>query len=174
MEKTLFSIVTLNLFRGPSSSLVRRLRCIALLLLALAAPAQAGPAEERRAILDTIQRFFDALAARDQAAIMATVLPDGRITSHRVRGGRVVVQTGSWSDWAAGLAGVTERLEERMQNPRVRIRGSLASVWTEYTFHRGSAFSHCGIDLFDMARVDGSWRILNVSFTVETERCRRR
>ena len=149
-------------------------RLLFLFLLALAAPAQAGQAPERRAVLATVQRFFDALAARDQAAIMAEVVPEGRITSHRVRDGRVVVQTGAWSDWAAGLAGVTEPLEERMYAPQVRIRGSLATVWTEYVFRRNGAFSHCGVDLFDMAKVDGRWRILNISFTVETERCRRR
>src|SRR5688572_18233441 len=81
---------------------------LALLLFALAAPVQAGQAPERRAVLATVQLFFDALAARDQAAIMALVVPEGRITSHRVRDGRTVVQTGGWSDWAAGLAGVNE------------------------------------------------------------------
>jgi hypothetical protein len=153
---------------------IRKLRLLALLLLALAAPAQAGQGAERRAILSTVQSFFDALAARDQAAIMALVVPEGRITSHRVRDGRTVVQTGGWADWAAGLAGVNEPLEERMYAPQVRIRGSLATVWTEYSFRRNGAFSHCGIDLFDLAKIDGRWRILNISYTVETEGCRRR
>ena len=149
-------------------------RLLLLFLLALATPAQAGQGAERRAILSTVQSFFDALAARDQAALMATVIPEGRITSHRVRDGRNVVQTGGWSEWAGRIASSTERLEERMYAPQVRIRGSLATVWTEYSFHREGAFSHCGVDLFDLARVDGSWRILNISFTVETEGCRRR
>jgi hypothetical protein len=146
----------------------------ALLLLILAAPAQAGQAPERRAVLSTVQRFFDALAARDQAALMALVVPDGRITSHSVRDGRAVVQTRDWQQWASRIASADERLEERMYAPQVRIRGTLATVWTEYVFRRNGAFSHCGVDLFDMAKVDGRWRIVNVSFTVETERCRRR
>ena len=153
---------------------LRKLRLIALLLLALAAPAQARQSAERRAVLATVQRFFDALGARDQAALMSLVIPDGRITSHRVEDGRVIVQTGGWSEWAARIASSNERLEERMFAPQVRIRGSLATVWTEYVFRRNDAFSHCGVDLFDMAKVDGQWRILNISFTVETERCRRR
>jgi hypothetical protein len=144
-----------------------------LIVLGAAIPAHGAPSE-RRAILATIQRFFDALAAHDEAAIMAEVLPEGRISSHRVRDGNVVVQTGSWAEWAGRIAASTERLEERMYAPRVRIRGSLASVWTEYSFHRNGAFSHCGIDLFDMAKVDGRWRILNISYTAETEGCRRR
>ena len=139
-----------------------------------ATPAFAEQAEERREVLATVQRFFDALGARDQAAIMAEVIPDGRITSHRVRDGRVVVQTSGWTEWAASVAGANAALEERMYDPQVRIRGSLATVWTEYTFHLNGAFSHCGIDLFDMAKVDGRWRVLNISYTAETEGCRRR
>ena len=153
---------------------MRRFLVVMAVLVAAAIPAQAGPREERREVLATVQRLFDAMAAHDQAAIMANVLPEGRISSHVVRDGRVVVQAGAWADWSARIATSTERLEERMYAPQVRIRGSLATVWTEYTFHRNGAFSHCGIDLFDMARVDGRWRVLNISFTVETEGCRRR
>ena len=147
---------------------------LAVLFTFGATPASAGPREERREVLATVQRLFDGMAARDQAALMAIVIPEGRITSHGLRDGNVVVRTGSWSDWAARIAGQNERLEERMYNPRVRIRGSLATVWTEYTLHRNGTFSHCGVDLFDMAKVDGRWRILNITFTVETEGCRRR
>src|SRR5688572_8102547 len=84
-------------FRG--GVVMRRLLLPLAMLLAVAAPAQAGQAPERRAVLATVQRFFDALAARDQGALMATVIPEGRITSHRVRDGRTVVQTGGWSEW---------------------------------------------------------------------------
>jgi len=149
-------------------------RLLTLLLLLVSVPALAGQREERREVLATVQRLFDALAARDAAAIMATVIPEGRISSHRVRDRRVVVQTSSWAEWAQRIDGVTERLEERMYDPQVRIRGSLATVWTKYSFHRNGTFSHCGIDLFDLAKIDGRWRILNLSYTTETEGCRRR
>ena len=144
---------------------------VAFAMLVAAAPAHAGPREERREVLATVQRLFDGMAARDQAALMAIVIPEGRITSHRLRDGNVVVRTGSWSDWAAGIAGQNERLEERMYNPRVRIRGSLATVWTEYAFYRNGAFSHCGIDHFDLVRIEGRWRVLNLTWTRQTERC---
>ena len=145
-----------------------------LLFAAGAGPVAAQDVEDRREVLAAVQSLFDAMAAHDGAALMAAVLPEGRITSHRVRDGQVVVRTTGWTEWAQQVAGATERLEERMYDPHVRIRGSLATVWTEYTFHLNGAFSHCGIDLFDLAKVDGRWRILNISYTAETEGCRRR
>ena len=174
MEQPRFAIVTLNLFQGPAIGLAILRGWALLLLLFCAAPAQAGPREDRREVLAAVQRLFDAMAARDQAALMAAVIPEGRITSHRTRDGQTVVRTTGWAEWVQQVAGATQRLEEQMVDPQVRIRGSLATVWTYYTFHIDGAFSHCGIDLFDLAKVDGRWRILNISYTAETEGCRRR
>ena len=75
---------------------------------------------------------------------------------------------------ANGLRTGGPRLREEMHEPRVRVRRTLASVWTDYSFYRDETFSHCGVDLFDMAKVDGSWRILNLTFTMEARGCRRR
>ncbi|HEX8216305.1 MAG TPA: nuclear transport factor 2 family protein [Allosphingosinicella sp.] len=147
---------------------------LALLLLTIATPAAAGERSERREILAAVQGLFDALAARDAGAVMALVVADGTIAAHVTRDGDSRLRAQRWQDWANGLREGGERLEERMHRPRVRIRGDMASVWTEYSFYRDGVFSHCGIDLFDMARVDGRWRILNLSFTMERDGCRRR
>jgi len=147
---------------------------LASLLLLVATPAAADQRSDRREILAAAQALFDALAARDPAAVMAVVVPEGTIAGHVTRGGSTRFFAQRWQEWANGLRDGTERLEERMHDPRVRIRGNMASVWTYYTFYRNGAFSHCGIDLFDMAKVDGRWRVLNITFTVETEGCRRR
>ena len=147
---------------------------LALVLLLAAAPAAASDASERRAVLAAVQQLFDALRARDPAAVMAVVVPEGTISGHVTRNGSTSFFAERWQDWANGLREGSETLEERMHDPRVRIRGNMASVWTRYSFYRGGAFSHCGIDLLDMARIDGRWRVLNITFTVETEGCRRR
>jgi hypothetical protein len=146
----------------------------ALLLFAAAAPAGAREAAERGIVLAAAQRLFDALGARDPAAVMAVVVPEGTISGHVTRDGTTRFFADRWQDWANGLREGSERLEERMHNPRVRIRGNMASIWTEYSFYRDGRFSHCGIDLFDMAKVQGRWRVLNITFTAETQGCRRR
>ena len=147
---------------------------LAVLLFAAAAPAGARETGERGAVLAAAQRLFDALAARDPAAVMAVVVSEGTISGHVTRDGTTRFFADRWQDWANGLREGSERLEERMHNPRVRIRGNMASIWTEYSFYRDGRFSHCGIDLFDMAKVEGRWRVLNITFTAETQGCRRR
>lgn len=143
-------------------------------LLAVAAPASTTQVDERRAVLATVQEFFDALAAKDEKRLMATVVPEGRISAQRTREGKTQLRTQGWADWTKSVAQSKETLEERMHDPQVRVSGLIASVWTYYTFRRDGAFSHCGIDNFDMAKLDGRWKIVNISYTVETEGCRRR
>ena len=145
-----------------------------LTLLALATPATTAPANERRAVLAAVQEFFDALAAKDETRLMAVVVPEGRISAQRMRYGKTQLRTQGWSEWANSVAQAQDALEERMHDPQVRVSGSIASVWTYYTFRRNDAFSHCGFDNFDMAKLDGRWKIVNISYTVETEGCRRK
>lgn len=153
---------------------MRKLFLLFLSLFAFAAPAAATPAQDRREILSVVQQLFDALAARSPERIMALVVPEGTITAHAARNGTARMRAQRWQEWAQGLREGNETLEEVMHAPQVRIRGNMASVWTEYSFRRDGRFSHCGVDLFDMARVDGRWRIVNLSYTRETEGCRRR
>jgi hypothetical protein len=142
-------------------------------LLAAAAAVQ-QPAADRQAVLATIDSFFRALEARSPEAILATVSPGGAITAHGRQAGAVTVRTRSWSEWAAQLPKAKEPLREKLIDPRVDVRGTMASVWSYYTFYRGDRFSHCGYDNFDMAKVDGQWRVVNLSYTVEPEGCPRR
>ena len=65
----------------------------------------------------------------------------------------------------------TEVFDEQLSNVRVMIDGSLASVWTDYKFFRGTTFSHCGVDHFLLVKERGSWKILELADTRRTENC---
>ena len=61
---------------------------LALLLILFAVPAQAAQREEKRAVVAAVQAFFDALETRNEARILATVVPEGSITVHGTRAGK--------------------------------------------------------------------------------------
>ena len=60
---------------------------------------------------------------------------------------------------------------ERYWDPIVHVRGSIAVVWTPYEFWRDGKTSHCGIDMFELVKEQGTWRIGNAMWTVEPEAC---
>ena len=61
---------------------------------------------------------------------------------------------------------------ERMWDQEVRIDGDIAQLWTQYDFHLGSKFSHCGIDAFQMARTASGWKIVQIADTRRSDGCK--
>ena len=56
---------------------------------------------------------------------------------------------------------------ERGFNPQVRVASGLATVWLPYDLYVDGSWSHCGVDVFSLLRVDGEWKILTMGWTVE-------
>jgi hypothetical protein len=142
-----------------------------------AAPAarQAGADEhasaaDRAAVLAVVDRLFAALGRRDRAALLAEVVPEGRATANLLGASRRVI-TSAWPEFADRLAGGTERLAERLVEPHVHVAGDIAMIWSRYEFDIDGRFSHCGIDHFDLVRMDGRWRVLNLTWTQQREGC---
>jgi hypothetical protein len=133
-----------------------------------APPSQAAAAKsEETAILEVVDRFMEAISNTDAAAM----------TALRIEGGITTVERPA----ASGGTQVTRRVfqpspgrptsRERYWDPIVHVRGSLAIVWTPYEFWSGGKTSHCGIDVFEMVKEQGAWRIGNVMWTVEPDAC---
>ena len=74
-------------------------------------------------------------------------------------------------DPKAPAAGQRPVSRERYWDPTVLVRGSIAVVWAPYEFWRDGKTTHCGIDVFDLVKQDGTWRVANIMFTVEPEAC---
>jgi len=47
----------------------------------------------------------------------------------------------------------------------------IAVVWAPYEFWQDGKTSHCGVDVFDLVRIDGEWRVSNSMWTVEPDAC---
>lgn len=127
-------------------------------------------ADERRAVLAVTDRMFAALTAKDSAALLAEVVPEGRATSNDL-GPRRNVRSTAWSEFAAHLPRIPGRPVERLIDPHVHVEGDIAMIWSRYDFTLDGRFSHCGINHFDLIRQDGRWRVLNITWTQQYENC---
>ena len=58
-------------------------------------------------------------------------------------------------------------LDERIQFETIKIDGPLAIVWTPYKFYYEGKFSHCGVNSFQLVRINGEWRI---QYLIDTRR----
>jgi len=142
-----------------NSSVLRSLVLIALCLPAASSFAQTAA---ERDVLAPIQAMFDGMAQRDAAAIAAPTLPGG--TMVLMRDGKASQMTFTEFATRVGKPGKT-KIEERIHDPLVRIDNDLAVVWAPFDFLVDGKVDHCGTDLFNMVRVDGTWKIGAVADT---------
>ena len=126
--------------------------------------AEASPVEAQE-VLDVVQRLFDAIGDADPDVVRRVVLPDAHIVSVDATEEGVEMTTRTGEEFAESLVGVQAHFLERMWSAEVRIDGPMAMVWTPYDFHVDREFSHCGVDVFDLVRTGGGWRIVSVTYT---------
>ena len=65
----------------------------------------------------------------------------------------------------------TEVFDERLSNVKTMIDGSLASVWADYKFYRGTTLNHCGVDHFLLVKEGNAWKIIELADTRRRENC---
>ena len=156
--------------------LLRIASVVALLASATTVGAQASAPvpDERDAVLAVVQRLWDGMRTRDTALVRSVFDSTSLLTRVVTRDGVARVQVLPISGFIDALGRSTETWNERMFAPEVRIDGSLATVWTEYDFHLGTQFSHCGVDAFQLLKTSVGWKVVALSDTARREGCAKR
>ena len=131
------------------------------------AGADHAPLEEQ-AILATLDRFFEAMNRRDVAAYSALILEDGMTYTQAQDAGGWKLQRRSQLSLAQALGQGRGAPVETYWRPTVLVRGPIAVVWTPYRFTLDGVETHRGVDVFDMVKLDGRWRIANALWTRES------
>jgi hypothetical protein len=131
--------------------------------------AQAPTAPERD-VVATVQRIFDAMAACDAATIRTLTVAEGRL--FRIAPGAAAgARSSSLEEFSQQFTTCSRRFLERMWEPQVRVHKDIATLWAPYDFWLDGAFSHCGIDSFELVRTAGGWKLTGGIYTVEKEGC---
>jgi hypothetical protein len=148
------------------------MRFALLLLVALPLSAAAQSYEptpaEREAVMAPILTLFDGMRAADSSAVRSAIHPTARLlrvgTNHEGVHG---VHETPIDQFVAAMAGDHPLYDERLGDTQITVDGDLATVWVPYAFYLGDEFSHCGTNAFQLARLDGTWKIIH---TVDTSR----
>jgi hypothetical protein len=143
--------------------------CLMLLPFIAAAIATAS---DRAAVLAPVEAIFAALAAHDGQALLAQTWGSGgaTIAAEREDGTRNVRQL-SWMQFADTIKPGPDALEEKLGDTILRIDGDIAMVWGRYTFRIDGRVHHCGMDHFQLTRIEGQWKITNIAWTTRMTGC---
>ena len=137
---------------------------LAVIFLSIVHLVLAEPASEEETVVAVVQKLFDAMASQDMEAARSVLVPEG----HVVR----VAEDGSLRQisneaFVTGLGQATEKLLERMWEPKVMVHERVAMVWAPYDFHHNGELSHCGVDVFSLVKTEQGWKIAGTVYTAE-------
>jgi SnoaL-like domain len=60
---------------------------------------------------------------------------------------------------------------EEIWGLKISIDGDFAQAWCDYAFYRGTSFSHCGVDSFELFRTPEGWKIFHLADTRRATPC---
>src|SRR5688572_13579830 len=115
-----------------------------------------------------INQFFDGMKNVDVSMVTSSFADSAILLTIVERGGKVSVR----NEQLSGFTGEVSKqekgwLDERIQFETIKIDGAMAIAWTPYKFYYKGQFSHCGVNTFQLVRINGAWKI---NFLIDTRR----
>jgi hypothetical protein len=144
---------------------------VGILFGGFAKPMQAQSAEDEvQAVVDAL---FDAMRAADSAAVRELFHPEmDKMATSGVRDGVADVGFGAVARFVEAVGGAEPgALDEKIGPAEIRIDDNLATVFTPFSFYFNGNLSHCGVNVFLIARVGEDWRIVGLADTRRRQGC---
>jgi hypothetical protein len=82
--------------------------------------------------------------------------------------GQTIIRTDAVTAFADQISKIAKgAADERITFETVKVDGALAIAWTPYKFYYEGKLRHCGVNSFQLVRVNGKWKI---QYLIDTRR----
>lgn len=121
----------------------------------------------------TVNTMFTAMRTGD-AALFKTVFTNNALLQTIARkDGKQTVVTEDLNEFADFVGKLKkDSADERVIFETIKIDGQLAIAWTPYNFYHNGQFSHCGVNSFQLVRLEGIWKIQYIIDTRRRQGCK--
>ena len=116
----------------------------------------------------SINKLFTAMKNRNSKALLECFADSAILQTVAEKDGNISVQTEDIKEFA-DFVGTQKQgdADERITFDMIKTDGALAIAWTPYRFYYKGEFSHCGVDSYQLVRIDGDWKI---QYIIDTRR----
>ena len=120
-----------------------------------------------------IHDFFQAMYKQDTAALRKFFVPAATLFTYSYDAkGNPRAKGESLSEFINAVSFLGDSpMEERLVGWQCLIDAGVASVWTPYEFYYEGKFSHCGVDSWHMMKIQGEWKITQLTDTRRKSNC---
>lgn len=140
---------------------------IFLTLTLLTSTINAQSAED--SVKAAVNRLFDGMKNSD-AELLRFAFADNAILQTIVKDkeGKTIIKNEKIEDFIEIVSKQSKgAADERIVFDLIKIDGPLAIVWTPYKFFFNGIFSHCGVNSFQLVKINGDWKI---QYLIDTRR----
>ena len=116
-------------------------------------------------IIKPIENLFNAMKSADSLGVKNAFSGSAIMQTF---GKNQEIRTDKVEDFAkqVGSSKVGD-LDERFTISKILVDGNMASVWVPYQFYYKGNFSHCGVNSFQLAKINNDWKI---QYIIDTRR----
>lgn len=117
----------------------------------------------------SINQLFAGMKNSDAASIKGAFADSAILqTIGRSKEGKTIIRNEKIDDFAKSVSELKKgAADEQIVFETIKIDGPLAIVWTPYKFFFDGKFSHCGVNSFQLVRINGIWKI---QYLIDTRR----
>lgn len=120
-----------------------------------------------------INNMFMAMKASD-TVLLETCFTESAVlqTFGRSKDGKAIITTQTPADFAKMVASIPAgAADEQIVFKDLKIDGPMAAVWTPYKLYFNGKFYSCGVNSFQLARLDNVWKIQYILDTRRKTNC---
>jgi hypothetical protein len=138
------------------------------LILTIATATAFGQGDEAAAKF-TVNKLFEGMRKSDTAMIRSAFsLTPILQTIATGTTGKIQIITEPLDSFLVGISKPHDAVyDERITFDVIRIDGELAMVWAPYQFYIGERLNHCGVNSFQLVKINGEWKI---QYLIDTRR----
>lgn len=120
-------------------------------------------------IIKPIENLFNAMKSADSLGVK-NAFSDSAIM--QTFGKNQEIRTDKVEDFAKQVgASQAGDLDERFTISKILVDGNMASVWVPYQFYYKGNFSHCGVNSFQLVKINDEWKIQYIIDTRRKDNC---
>ena len=143
---------------------------IAILLIASMASNAQQSHPEYASVKLVIDNFFESINTGNGELLASLEVEGAQILN--IREGAAGEYEFAARNWfvAENFSSETH-LTERYWDEELLISDVLAVFWAPYDFHVDGEFSHCGVDVLNLIKIEGAWKIGHAMWTIQEPDC---
>lgn len=134
---------------------------------------QAFSQTEEEQVEAVIKSLFDGMRSKNADQVAASFSKDALMQTVISKPEGTEVGSNAVADFVKRIATTPAetQLDERILDYQIKIDGEMAAAWTPYHFYVNGNFSHCGVNSFQLVKMDSGWKIVYIIDTRRKESC---